>query len=255
MRFMKACLLIAILTLVSAPDTSAAPLLLNVVTEEFPPYNFSIDGKIGGIATTVVTETLKRAGIHYHLRIYPWKRAYETIALNQKNVLIYSIYKSVERGPLFAAWIGPIMPPAALYLYKLKSRTDIRVDSLEDAKKYRIGVTRADYSHVLLKRQGFVRLDEASDALSNARKFLAKRIDLIPTYELTLAARLKQLDTPFSVAEKTVTVIPVEASKIFMAVSRGSDPELIKKIKTAFEWTKAEGVVDKALNDYLQSVR
>jgi len=255
MRRIKIGLFISLLVLQFYTHVLAADPLLKVVTEEFPPYNYTVDGKIAGIATTVVKETLKRSGINYSLRVYPWKRAYEANALKKKNVLIYSIYKSAEREPLFAAWIGPILPPAAVHFYKLKTRADIQVESLEDAKRYSIGVTRSDYSHELLRKMKFPRLEVTSNALSNAQKFLAGRIDLMPTYELTLAARLQQLNTPFRVVEKTVPLIPLADSKTFMAVSRGTDPALIAKLKAAFGQIKAEGIAENALQTYLQSVK
>jgi hypothetical protein len=40
-----------------------------------------------------------------------------------------------------------------------------------------------------------------------------------------------------------------------MAVSRGTDPEIITKIETAFDQIRAEGVIEKTLNEYLQSVQ
>lgn len=53
---------------------------LEMVTEEWPPYNYTGNGKITGISTRVVTETLHRAGIRFRITVYPWKRAY-TMAL------------------------------------------------------------------------------------------------------------------------------------------------------------------------------
>ncbi len=255
MRLKKTGALIIIIALGFTANTLAAPPLLEVVTEEFPPYNYTIDGKIKGISTSVVTETLKRAGIKYRLRVFPWKRAYKILSLKEKNVLIYSIYRSAEREPLFAAWIGPILPPAAVNFYKLKGRTDVQASTLTDAKKYKIGVMRDDYNHELLKKQNFPDLDVASDAISNTRKFLAARVDLIPSYELTLAARLQQLEKPFGLVEKVLTLIPAEDSKIFMALSRGTDPELITKIAIAFGQVRAEGAIEKALDEYLHSVK
>ncbi len=255
MRCIKTGLLITMIILALSTNTVAAPPLLKVVTEEFPPYNYTANGKIKGISTSIITETLKRSGLKYHLKVYPWKRAYHTIALKEKNVLIYSIYRSAEREPLFAAWIGPILPPAAVNFYKLKERSDLKVSTLEEARRFSIGVTRADYNHELLKSLNFPHLDIASDAASNTRKFLSKRVDLIPSYELTLAARLQQMGIPFNRVENMLTLIPAEASKIYMAVSRGTGPEVITKIQTAFDQIQAEGFIDRTLNEYLQSLR
>ncbi len=127
MRRIKTGLLLTMIVLALSTNTVAAPPLLKVVTEEFPPYNYTVNGKIKGISTSIITETLKRSGLKYHLKVYPWKRAYHAITLREKNVLIYSIYRSAEREPLFAAWIGPILPPAAVYFYKLKERSDLKV--------------------------------------------------------------------------------------------------------------------------------
>ena len=54
----------------------AAPL--NVMTEDYPPFNMQGEGgKIVGLSTEVVEELFKRAGVEYKLTLMPWKRAYE----------------------------------------------------------------------------------------------------------------------------------------------------------------------------------
>ena len=255
MQLIKTGLLITIIVLGYGVNILAAPPLLNVVTEEFPPYNYTDDGKIKGISTTVVTETLKRSGLKYRLRALPWRSAYKKIALKEKNVLIYSIYRSAERETLFAAWVGPILPPAAVYFYKLRARTDIKVASLDEARRYKIGVTRDDINHELLKKLNFPRLEIAGDALSNTRNILSRRVDLIPSYALSLAARLRQMGEPFHVVQNTIILVPTETSKLYMALSRGTSPEIIAQIKTAFAKAQAERVIDRAVNEYLEGIR
>jgi len=255
MQLTKTGLLITIIVLGYGVTALAAPPLLTVVTEEFPPYNYTVDGTMQGISTTVVIETLKRAGLNYRLQVYPWIRAYKEIALKEKNVLIYSIYRSTEREPLFAAWVGPILPPATVYFYKLKARNDIKVSSLDEARQYRIGVTQDDYFNELLKKYNFPRLDIASDAISNTQNLLSRRVDLIPSYALSLSARLQQMGQPFHVVENALILIPMEPSKLYMALSRGTDPEIIAQIKTAFTRAQAENVIGRALNEYLEGIK
>ena len=53
---------------------------LTLLTENFPPYNFSVDGKnfaregeLKGIAVDMVREMCQRAGISYNLTLrFPW---------------------------------------------------------------------------------------------------------------------------------------------------------------------------------------
>lgn len=63
-----------------SPDTD-----LVLLTENFPPYNMAKNGKnfaqdenINGIATDIVREMFKRAGITYSLTLrFPWERVYK----------------------------------------------------------------------------------------------------------------------------------------------------------------------------------
>ena len=45
---------------------------LTVYTEEFPPYNFSEDGRIVGVSTEIVENIMNRTDLDYELAIYPW---------------------------------------------------------------------------------------------------------------------------------------------------------------------------------------
>ena len=76
------------------------------------------------MANEVVEEILKRIKINYKLGIYPWARAYQ-VAQDAPNVLIYSTGRNDQRENLFK-WVG-VIAPFDVYLYRLKSRPDIKV--------------------------------------------------------------------------------------------------------------------------------
>ena len=116
-------------------------------------------------------------------------------------------------------------------------------------------VTEDDYFYELLKKYKFPRLDIASDAISNSQNLLSRRVDLIPSYALSLSARLRQMGKPFHVVENALILIPTEPSKLYMALSRGTDPEIIAQIKTAFTRAQAEDVIGRALNEYLEGIK
>ena len=63
---------------------------LKVVTEDFPPFNYKERDKITGMSTEVVQEILKEVGIKTKMEVYTLVLSYK-MALNNKNVLIYSI--------------------------------------------------------------------------------------------------------------------------------------------------------------------
>src|SRR3546814_8084465 len=81
-----------------------APDKINLLTENFPPYNMADDGKnfardehITGIAADIVREMFKRAGIDYTLTLrFPWERIYG-MALEQRNYGVFVTARLPER--------------------------------------------------------------------------------------------------------------------------------------------------------------
>ena len=105
---------------------------LTVFTEQNPPYNWEEEGEIKGFSTQVVREMLKRTDFEYTIRCITWNTAYQN-TMNHKNVMIYSIVRMNSREDLFK-WVGPLAP-YQVFLFKLKSRNDIKISTIEDIKK------------------------------------------------------------------------------------------------------------------------
>jgi len=166
---------------------------LTVVTEQWPPYNYlSSSGEVVGSATKIVEQTLQQAKIPYTLNIYPWARAYKT-ALEQPNVLIYSILKSPEREKLFH-WVCPLNT-IQYHFFKLSTRTDIKINSLDDVKKYTLGLIRDSYMHNYLKKNGFLEgehIQVSGNNQANIKLLLAERVEVIIDTHENIALRLKQ---------------------------------------------------------------
>ncbi len=154
---------------------------ITIVTEHWAPYVYVGDkGKVTGIMTDRVRAIMDRAELTYSMSLYPWPRSYK-IAQTKPNVLIYPIYQTEERKGLFH-FICPFSEKIGLYLFKLSTRDDIKLASLEDAKKYRIGLIRNDFDHDLLIKAGFElgkQLDVNVDDNGSIKKLLRGRVDLM----------------------------------------------------------------------------
>ncbi len=79
---------------------------INVVTENWRPYNYEENSKIKGSSTKIVQTVLNQSGFQYAINLYPWARSYQE-ALNNKNTLIYTIVRIPLREHLFK-WVGPV---------------------------------------------------------------------------------------------------------------------------------------------------
>ena len=75
-------------------STAAKKML--VVCEEYPPYQYSENGKIVGIHKDIVEEAAKNLGIKLEIISVPWPRALQMVK-TWKADGIFSIFKTKER--------------------------------------------------------------------------------------------------------------------------------------------------------------
>ncbi|MCP4110794.1 MAG: transporter substrate-binding domain-containing protein [Desulfobacteraceae bacterium] len=223
---------------------------ISIVTESLPPYQIQGNQKeVSGMATEIVRAVLKEAGMQGDIRMYPWARAYK-IALYQKNVLIYSIMRTRQRENFFK-WVG-VITPFDIYLHKLKSRTDVTVNSLEDCKKYLIGVVKDNAEdHYFMSKRGF-RTELSGNDILNIEKLLSKRVDLIPFNENMLSYRMKTKGHDVSEVEKLIH-LPETSADIYMAFNKNTPDSLVEKFRNAFDKIKKSGKYDSIRNKYLQT--
>ncbi|WP_348772730.1 transporter substrate-binding domain-containing protein [Pseudoalteromonas sp. MMG005] len=214
---------------------NANEVQLQVVTEEWVPYNFTnAKGEIDGRATHKVREILADANISYEIRSYPWARSMK-LAKTKKNTMIYSIYRTPEREPSFL-WACPLLQPVKEYLFKLKTRKDIQLNSLDDAKKHLISVVRGSVSNEFLIKNGFENgknIDITADPSSSPRKLLAGYTDLIMTTEYTAFESMKKLGVSFDQIEIALEVTNTNNNRACLAFSPSSDMELVEQVRAA----------------------
>ncbi|WP_163133241.1 ABC transporter substrate-binding protein [Agarivorans sp. Alg241-V36] len=250
--FSKVCVLWNILIIgLLAPFTSNAqePMHGNTINS-WPPYMFLEDGRISGIATDIVKATFKKANIELELDTYPWARAYQ-ITLTQKDTLIYMLYRTEDRESLFK-WVGPIVPAQPMYFYKLRSRSEINISSLEDAKQYTVGVVRNVANHKFLLKQGFEEgknIAAVTNPQQNLKKLLAGRIDLLIGSELTLAMQMKELGASMQEIEPSFN--PIETKAGYIGFNLQTSDETIQRLQHALDSLQEDGTVKEIQNKYI----
>lgn len=242
---MKKMLVVALMVLGAV---GAYAQKITVVTEEYPPYNFQdANKKITGISTDVVEEVLKRAKLEYQLGMYPWARAYQ-MAQDGPNVLIYSIGRSEKRETLFK-WVD-VIAPYDVYLYRLKSRTNVTATDIASAKNFKIGAVREDVRAQFLEKEG-IKADLVTDDSTNAKKLAAERIDLFPIDELGMVALYKRDGLDPSTVVKTVKLDALSAG-LYMAFSKQTPDDVVNKAKAALADMKKDGTLEKIKAKYLK---
>lgn len=210
---------------------------LQVVTEEWLPYNYTDEqGNIIGRATNKVKYLLDDAGLDYEISVYPWLRAMK-LATEQPNTLIYSIFRTPEREDLFH-WVCPLLEPVREYLFKLKRRDDIAIESLDDAKQYITAIVRGSVGYNFLLERGFKageNLDVSADSLSIPKKLIAGRVDLVMTTEFTISESLKSVGYTYDEVTRLIEIHAIDSRRACMAFNKKTDPRIIEKVTFALQ--------------------
>ncbi|MBB2496815.1 substrate-binding periplasmic protein [Aquipseudomonas ullengensis] len=221
-----------------------------LMTENFPPYNMATNGKnyareenLNGIAVEVVGEMFKRAGIKYNMTLrFPWERIYK-LALDNPNYGVFVTARLPEREKLFK-WVGPIGPDDWVMLAKADS--SITLNSLEEAKQYRVGAYKGDAIAEHLAKQG-LEPDAVFRDQENASKLQNGQIDLWATGDPAGRYLAKQEGIT-----GLKTVLRFDTAQLFLALNPETPDEVVTRLQDALDKMRAEGYIDKVLNAYVQ---
>ena len=230
-----------------AADSSTTELVL--LTENFPPYNMAKNGKnfaqdenINGIAVDIVREMFKRANVTYSLTLrFPWERVYK-LALEHPGYGAFVMARLPDRERLFK-WVGPIGPDDWIMLAKADSK--ISLESLEDARKYRIGAYKGDAIAETLAKQGLKPIVVLRDQ-DNAKKLVSGQIDLWATGD-PAGRYLARQDG----VNGLKTVLRFNSAELYLALNKNVPDETVAKLQAALDQLRKDGMVDEIMGRYL----
>jgi len=232
---------------------------IKIVTLDFPPYSYIENGELTGMATEVLMEILSDVGMMPEIRQYPWKRAC-CIADTEKNVLIYTIARTPQREMKFH-FIGEVAPRNN-YFFKLAERKDIKVNSVEDLKKYKIGVVRGYATEKSLMDLGLEpSLQRTLSDINSLRMLFTGRVDLCSMDDTVARHQIRLYNKEarktgrellnFSRLEK-VYEHPRIGSGRYLAFGLDTSHELVKKFQDSFQRMVRQGKLEVIRAKYMQ---
>ncbi|MBF0228391.1 MAG: ABC transporter substrate-binding protein [Desulfamplus sp.] len=222
---------------------------LEIMTEEWTPYNFEKDGVVQGISTDILVLMLEKVGStqgRKDINLYPWARGYKLLK-TKPNTLLYTTSKTEERENMFK-WVGPIFE-IDFNLYALKSRK-IKINSFEEIKIYKIGTLRDDVvEEVLVKNAGMKvsDFDRVAANVFNMKKLAAGRVDLVPQAQDTTDVECKRLGLDPNDFE---AVFLLHKTSMYYAFNKETPDSVIKTLQTAFDQLKNEGKLTEIFHSY-----
>jgi polar amino acid transport system substrate-binding protein len=149
---MLAMLMMLVTPVLGINQTSPTGKLV-YIAEQYPPFNFQENGKLKGISIDLLEKMLNRMDSKLNrsdIKFMPWSQGYRT-ALTENNTVFISMARLPEWESSFK-WVGPICPTQTV-VFAMQDRT-VRISSLADLNKYKIGVVRGSAEQYLLTRVG-----------------------------------------------------------------------------------------------------
>jgi polar amino acid transport system substrate-binding protein len=217
------------------------------MTEEYPPYNMTKEGKLTGISVEVLELVLQEVGSKKavaDIQVLPWARSY-SIVQNKKNTMLFSMFRTKQRENLFQ-WVGPI-DSSKIALIGKKERK-IKIDDVSDMKKYKIGTVKDDVAELTLKELGVTSFDSISGTNSietSIKKLDRNRIDLFAYVYETKSWKIDNFQP-----EDYENVYTLKKNDLYFAFHKETDPKLVKELQKVLDRLKKQGMVQKIISKY-----
>lgn len=219
-----------------------------IVTEEWPPYNYSENGQITGMTTEIVRAIMKVTGHDLTIVLAPSMRASLILKMRPRTIM-YSMFRTPEREHVYK-WVGPILEEA-IHPYQLAAAPP--VTSLEQLLHApQITTRHAGLLPDMLQSLGFKNLDKsATESVQLYRMLLSDRTAIIiGDTDAGVAYQSRQLN----IAPGTLRQIPIELyrSSLYIAFSRDCEDDVVDSWASALETLRQSGELERIQRRYTQ---
>lgn len=229
---------------------AAGPDDITYMTEQYPPFNYEEGGQLKGISVDILDAMLKKMGASKSksdFELLPWAQGYKRVQTDP-NTSLFAMTLTDKRKPLFK-WVGPVIATRTAVFTKKGSGVTIGSDA--DLQNYKYGVVREDIGQHMLEAKGVGKdkMDITSKNEANIKKLNAGRIDAWAYEESSAKYQLKQAG--FDPADYEVAYILQEGTLNF-AFHKDTPNELLAQYQAALDALKADGTVQKIMDNYLK---
>lgn len=233
------------LAAVAAPGDPA----LAGFTENLPPLNYQDEaGTAQGFSVELLRRMAAAAGWPLALQVMPWPRTVQAAEATPGSVL-FSLTRTPEREAQFQ-WVGPIAQRRIL-VYKLASRTELKLAQLSELGASRIGVVRDSAADKQLQAAGLrpgVELEHGLDDATNVRKLLAGRMEFVVLLDWAASWNLRQLKLPYSTLQP---VLEQDATRSYWYGLRPTaDLAVVRRLQAELDLLKRDGRYERLRQRY-----
>lgn len=221
---------------------------IDIICDEWPPYQVVENKQVGGFSTKVVKIVLERMNVNIKsLKAYPWKRAITMIEKGEVDALFSANYTKERTEFAFYPDEEIVNSPWVMWV---REEDELKFESLNDLTGKKVGLVRG-YSYTpdlwlfVKKHENY---DEVTDDEQNFRKLNAGRVDFI-TAELGNGLFLvRKLGI-----DKIIPLInnPIKSDGLYVIFNKKNVPEyFVNKFSAELKKLKKESLYQFLYDEY-----
>ncbi|WP_243358018.1 substrate-binding periplasmic protein [Fundidesulfovibrio terrae] len=228
---------------------AAAPKVMTFVSLNWEPYAAeTIPGN--GFTTEIIAEACKRAGYEAQFTFMPWKRVLAETEAGDFDAL-FNAYHSEDRARRYALSEPYAASPLVVCA---KAGSGVRYDgTLESLKPYRIGVVAGYVNTPEFDGASFLNKEETLSDITNLKKLIQGRVDLIVIDKYTAIQLLKSSPTLEAGLSDVVFLSPeLDNKPLYAMFSRKKDGYREKRdaFNRGLKAVQQDGTVNAILEKY-----
>ena len=160
------------------PMAAAAAEVVHLTTQEWPPYQMEVGGKVEGVAVRVITCVLGRLGFVPDMTVRPWSQAQQLVRDGAADGFFASAWARTRDG--FAALSAPVVPQTWMWYWRRGRGLD------PDNRALHVGVQGDTAMAAWLGDHGYSHVT-TTDGVSDLIGLLeAGRVDLVLANQATV---------------------------------------------------------------------
>ena len=216
---------------------------LVIYTEQYPPYNMSMDGRpfahkaedITGLCTDMVKSMLELTSLNSQIKMRAWSFGLDRVS-NKPNRGLFCVARTPEREKKFL-WVGPLTD--VRWTLFAKPGSDIKLKNLDDAKKYRLGGYKGSAVANYMIEKGF-NISVLNNDRLNPKRLMLDQIDLWAVDELTGP----YLASDASDITGLKKVLVFNSIPMYLALNLDTDPSIIKELMRSLKTLNQTGQLE-----------
>ncbi|WP_241499363.1 substrate-binding periplasmic protein [Chromobacterium sphagni] len=183
-----------LLLLCCMPARAAPAQPLELVTLQYPPYQYQDNATVKGFVVEIVQEVFRRLKLRVNISVYPWGRSIAMVVEGHADA-IFTLYRTPEREALLD-YSHEVLAQQAVSLFVRKDSPIRFSGRLQELAAYRFGVVRTvSYGAVFdnAVKNGQIAIAEvAASGEQNVDKLLAHRFDILVSNQMGARDILKR---------------------------------------------------------------